>query len=228
LSKWREPILDRLTSDERKAVFVLWNRYWSALRALHVLRDHRLLMDAYTIARTCLECDVAIKAICARPELGADYVRHRLESTGKHLSKMEKQGLTGDVTLLAEEWFRSVFGADWSELPPRGWHWYKSDSGVGVDALLRDFEPGAQHLYFGFSNAAHGFYQGLVLFEAQYAEMDRFLAAVTDMYTVAFLHRSMDLSPTIWGPIDTEESDAFKAELVALCIRRGLPKPRGT
>lgn len=224
LAKWRAPMLDRLTSDERRAVFALWGRYWAALRALHVMRDHRLLMDAYTIARTCLECDVAIKAICARPEIGRDYLQHRLESTGKHLKKMEKQGLTGDVTLPAEEWFCEHFGAHWSELPPHGWHWYKSPSSSGVDALLKDFAPHAQHLYFAYSNAAHGFYQGIVLFEAQYPERDRFLAAVTDMYTMGFLHRSLDLSPLIWGPIVTDEGEAFEAELLDLCLRRGFPK----
>lgn len=225
LDKWRAPILDRLTSDAREAVFVLWNRYWAALRALHVLRDHRLLLDAYTVARVCLECDVAIKAICERPELGTEYIRHRVTSAGKHLAKLEKQGLTGDVSLPLEEWFRETFGAHWSEMPSTGIHWFTDEQGKnGVGALLKTFEPEAQHVYFGLSNAAHGFYQGLIHFEAQYPQMDRFLVETTDAYTMRFLYRTLDLSALIWGPIVTDEAEAFDAELLALCLRRGFPK----
>jgi hypothetical protein len=210
VSKWKDKIYERCESNQKKAAFFVWVRYFTAIRSLHHLRDKMEIADCYTIARCCLELDVSFQAICQYSSLGDDYMEYEKHAKNRYLELLKKTGSAEEITLVSD-FMTKKYGSDYEKY--RWDNWCSKKGGItGLFKLLgRDKEL---RLYAAFSHFAHGSIIGLQLLnlQAQRSLQDK-PNALLKIYLGGFMTSSNRFLGTIWGLIITPESEQCYTEL---------------
>ncbi len=109
------------TNNQKQACWYLWIRYSLSLRSLRHLAAANDICGCYTIARCCIEYDVAISAIAKKPELGDDYMGYEVHAKSRHLQSMRHHEPSWKIDEL-EKYMASQFGPDFARSKKPNWH----------------------------------------------------------------------------------------------------------
>ena len=106
--RWSQFVYDHCDSSQKTALFLLWFRFFRALRALHHLLDNEDWEDCFTLARVCLECDVSMDAILRDATLGERYIEYRKHARNRFLTAMRRTRPVEDI-VRADERMRADY-----------------------------------------------------------------------------------------------------------------------
>lgn len=122
VSKWHTELFKLCKSNNQKlACWYLWLRYLLGLRSLRHLCAANDLTGCYTMARCCMEYDVAIAAIANDPTLGDSYIAYDAHAKNRHLRAMSHSAEAWKIDEL-RQYMSKRYGPDFATKKDSNWH----------------------------------------------------------------------------------------------------------
>lgn len=157
VSRWQIVLWEACKGDNQKtACWYLWVRFLLGLRSLHHLFAVNDIPGCYTIARGCLEYDVAISAIVNDASLGDRYMNYDAHGRNRYLQAARFDQNQSDEKIDAvQNYMISRFGPDFPTKKKASWH-------EGFPKLLEiaDRRDESQH-YIACCQLVHGTITGM-------------------------------------------------------------------